>query len=50
MVSNGTIILQIGENLIRFTLHLLPILLPTTKNGLRPKPQPIVSNGQGERI
>jgi len=37
MVSNGTILLQIDKNLIQFTLHLLPILLPTTKNGLRPQ-------------
>ena len=26
------------EDLIQFGLHLLPIVLPTTKNGLRPKP------------
>ena len=44
MVSNETILLQVGRDLIRFLLHLLPILLPTTKNGLRPKPQLIVLN------
>ena len=30
IVSNGTILLQVGEDLIRFVLHLLPIVLPTT--------------------
>ena len=31
---NEIILLQVGGNLIRFALH----LLPTTNNGLRPKP------------
>ena len=44
MVSNETILLQVGRDLIRFLLHLLPILLPTTKYVLRPKPQLIVLN------
>ena len=42
MVNNETILLQVERDLIRFLLHLLPILLPKTKNGLRPKPQLIV--------
>jgi len=29
---------------MQFPFHLLPILLPTTKKGLGPKPQPIVLN------
>ena len=44
MVSNETILLQVERDLIRFLLHLLPILLPTTKNGLESKPQLIVLN------
>ena len=44
MVSNETILLQVGRDLIQFLLHFLHILLPTTKNGLRPKPQLIVLN------
>jgi len=38
MVSNGTILLQVGGDLIRFALHLPPQMPPQTKNGLRPKP------------
>ncbi|SVE34029.1 uncharacterized protein METZ01_LOCUS486883, partial [marine metagenome] len=29
--SNGAILLQVGRDLIRFGLHLLPIVLPTIK-------------------
>ena len=50
MVSNRTIVLQLGGDLIRFGLHLLPLVLPTTNNGLRPKLQLIVLNGRGESI
>ena len=35
MISNGAILLQVGEDLIRFSLHLPPQMPPQTKNGLR---------------
>jgi len=35
---NETILLQVGEDLIRFALHLPPQMPPQTKNGLRSKP------------
>jgi len=38
IVYNGDTRVQIGEGLLRFALHLLPMVLPTTKNGLQPKP------------
>jgi len=38
LILNEAIVLQVGGNLIRFALHLLPMVLPTTKNGLRLKP------------
>ena len=34
MVSNGTILLQVGFDLIQFTLHLLPMVLPITNKDL----------------
>jgi len=50
MISNGTILLQVGKDLMLFTLHLLPMVLPIIKNGLRSKPQPIVLKSLGERL
>ena len=35
MVSNGTILLQVGFDLIQFTLHLPPQMPPQTNNGLQ---------------
>ena len=38
MVINETILLQIEEDLIQFTLHLLPIVLPIIKKDLQQLP------------
>jgi len=38
IVYNGDTREQIGDGLLRFALHLLPMVLHTTKNGLRNKP------------